>query len=156
MPLSFRLATPADHARLEAFVIDSFEPITWMKHLDTQFEPLNGVNWRDRWRTRLRRVFAGQLILVGEADGQIVAMASGTYDDEAALGFIDLLAVDQQAQGQGYGRAMLRGMMDHFKSLGGRYVNLECLTDNDPGNALYRAEGFTEVARSVRWFKPIE
>jgi ribosomal protein S18 acetylase RimI-like enzyme len=50
---------------------------------------------------------------------------------------------------------MLREMMQYMKTLGGRYVYLDCLTDNDTGNTLYRAEGFEEVARQVRWFRRI-
>ena len=47
---------------------------------------------------------------------------------------------------------MLRGMLAHLKSLGAGQAHLECMADNDVGNALYRSEGFTEVARSVRWY----
>ena len=46
-------------------------------------------------------------------------------------------------------------MMDHMKALGGQYVYLDCLTDNDTGNTLYRAEGFEEVVRQIRWFRRI-
>jgi hypothetical protein len=42
-----------------------------------------------------------------------------------------------------------------LKSLGCKYVNLDCLTDNDAGNALYDSEGFEEVARHIRWFKKL-
>jgi hypothetical protein len=34
-------------------------------------------------------------------------------------------------------------------------VNLDCLTDNAAGNALYASEGFEEVARHVRWFRKL-
>ena len=80
---------------------------------------------------------------------------SGTFDRDSALAYIDLLAVDRRHQGRGYGREMLRGMMRHMKDLGGQYINLDCLADNDTANALYRSEGFEEVARQVRWFRRI-
>jgi ribosomal protein S18 acetylase RimI-like enzyme len=50
---------------------------------------------------------------------------------------------------------MLRGIIDHLKSLGCQYVNLDCLTNNDAGNSLYEAEGFMEVARHIRWFRKV-
>jgi ribosomal protein S18 acetylase RimI-like enzyme len=50
---------------------------------------------------------------------------------------------------------MLRGALDHLKDLGCRYVNLDCLTDNVVGNALYQSEGFEEVASHIRWFKKL-
>ena len=46
-------------------------------------------------------------------------------------------------------------MMRHMKSFGAQYVYLDCLADNDTANALYRAEGFMEVARQIRGFRKI-
>ena len=43
--------------------------------------------------------------------------------------------------------------MENIKA-GTFWVN-DPLTDNDAGNALYKSEGFTEVARHIRWFKQI-
>ncbi len=136
-------------------VVDSFEPITWIKRVDTRFGPLNGMDWRARWQVRFRRVFESQYVLVGEVDGRIVACATGTYDPGSRLGYIDLLAVDGAAQGLGYGRQMLRAIIAHFKQMGAEHVHLDCLQDNDVGNKLYRSEGFEEVARAVHWFKKI-
>jgi len=150
--LRFRIADPAEFPRLRELIIDSFEPITWFKKLDELYGPLNGCDWRRRWEKRLAAIFGGETILVGEADGEIVAAATCTYDAEAALGFIDLLAVDQRSKGQGYGRAMLQGTLEHFRALGAKYANLDCLTDNEAGNALYQSEGWRIVASSNRYF----
>lgn len=152
MPLAFRLAVPADYPVLEALTLDSFEPITWFRKVDERFGPLNGKDWRARWRSRFRRAFDSQHVLVGEAEGRIVAFASGTIDAEAGLGFIDLLAVEPSSQGRGYGREMLRGMLGYMKERGARHAHLECLTDNDAGNKLYRSEGFETLACSNHWF----
>ena len=64
--------------------------------------------------------------------------------------------MDRRFQGRGYGREMLRGM-DAAHAEPGRavHINLDCLTDNDAGNALYRSEGFEEVARQIRWFRKL-
>jgi ribosomal protein S18 acetylase RimI-like enzyme len=155
MRLRFRPAEDREHQKIQDMVIDSFEPITWFKKLDAQFGPLNGRDWRMRWEARMRQVFEKQMVLVGETDDGIAAMSSGTIDQDTALAYIDLLAVDRQFQGRGYGKEMLRGMMQHMKDFGAQYVNLDCLTDNDTANALYRAEGFAEIARLIRWFRKI-
>jgi ribosomal protein S18 acetylase RimI-like enzyme len=155
MPLVFRPAELSDHRKIESMVIESFEPITWFKRLDDRIGPLNGQDWRARWHGRMRDVFETEIVLIGETGEEIAAMSSCTHDTEAALAYVDLLAVDTRFQGQGYGREMLRGMMDHMKNLGARYVYLDCLTDNEKGNALYRAEGFEEVVRQVRWFREL-
>ena len=155
MQLHIRLATDNDYAALEKLVIDSFEPITWQKKIDVTIGPLNGCDWRQRWANRLRKIFATQAVVVGEFDGQPAAMASVTTDPEAALGFVDVLAVGCDFQGRGAGREILRGAINHLKSLGCKYVHLDCLTNNDAGNALYESEGFQEVARHIRWFKKL-
>jgi ribosomal protein S18 acetylase RimI-like enzyme len=155
MPLEFRLAAPPEHPRIEEMVIESFEPITWSKKLDERIGPLNGRDWRTRWQARMRHIFETEIVLVGESGAEMVAMSSGTLDPDDALAYIDLLAVDRRFQGHGHGREMLRGMMRHMKDRGAQYVNLDCLVDNDTANALYRAEGFEEVARQVRWFRRI-
>jgi GNAT superfamily N-acetyltransferase len=152
MPLQFRLAEPSEYPRIETMVIESFAPITWARKLDERIGPLNGRDWRTRWHARMQDIFQKQIILVGEC-GEMVAMASGTLNREDALAYIDLLAVEQRFQGRGYGREMLQGMMRYMKEHGAQYVNLDCLTDNDTANALYRSEGFEEVARQIRWFR---
>lgn len=154
MALHFRTPNPADFGVIQQMVIDSFEPITWYKKVDARFGPLNGKDWRARWELRLRRLF-DQIVLIGEADGQITAMSGGKVDAEAAVGFIDLLAVGRRFQGRGFGREMLHGMMQHLKERGAVHVHLNCLTDNDTANALYRAEGFEEMAREIHWFRKI-
>ncbi|MDA1313224.1 MAG: GNAT family N-acetyltransferase [Acidobacteria bacterium] len=155
MPLTFRLARPDEHAHLKRMIIDTFEPITWSKPADGRFGLMNGLDWRDRWNLRLEKVFAHQIILVGELDGKVAACATGTYEEPTAMGFVDILSVGQTFQGQGLGREMLRGMIEHFKSLGGAYVHLDCLTTNEVANNLYKAEGFEEAMRSVRWMKKL-
>src|SRR5262245_58692727 len=96
MPLEFRLARTAEHSQIEAMVIESFEPITWFKKLDARIGPLNNRDWRTRWQARMRRVFQTEIVLVGETDGALVAMSSGTLDRDDALAYIDLLAVDRR------------------------------------------------------------
>lgn len=155
MQLHLRLATEKDHAPLERLVIDSFEPITWQKNLDATIGPLNGCDWRQRWANRLRKIFATQIVLVGEADGRLAAMASANIDRESALGYIDVLCVGAGFQGRGFGRQILRGIIEHLKTAGCQFVQLECLTTNEPGNSLYESEGFQEVARHIRWFKKL-
>jgi ribosomal protein S18 acetylase RimI-like enzyme len=152
MPLTFRLAKPSDYLRLEKMVIEAFAPITWFRRVDELVGPLNGLDWRERWKLRMKSVFARQVVLVGEAEGEIVAYASGTYDAATRSAFVDLLAVDASHHGKGYGRQMLRGILAHFKRQGAEHAHLDCLADNDAGNGLYESEGFQKVAEHFRWW----
>ena len=152
MPLTFRLANPSDYPRLEELIIEAFATVTWFRKVDDIFGPINGLDWRERWKLRLESAFAHQTLLVGETDGAIVAYASGSYDPATRCGFIDLLAVDVEQQGHGYGREMLRGTIEYMKQQGALHVHLDCLTDNETGNKLYESEGFLRVAEHARWW----
>ena len=116
---------------------------------------LNGLDWRARWDLRLAKIFATQIILVGEQDGEILACATGTYDRATAMGFVDLLAVVAASQGSGLGREMLRGIIAHFQQMDAAYIHLDCLTTNEIANRLYAAEGFDQAMQSIRWIKKI-
>lgn len=152
MALTFRLADPSEYPHLEKMIIDAFEPITWFRTVDRLYGPLNGLDWRERWRLRLKAVFASQTLLVGESDGAVVAFASGTLDPATRSAYIDLLAVDPRSQGRGFGREMLRGMLEYMKSEGAEHAHLDCLATNEAGNRLYESEGFRKVAESYRWW----
>ncbi|MCS6953494.1 MAG: GNAT family N-acetyltransferase [Bryobacterales bacterium] len=151
MPLRFRVAEPADYEEVERLLLASFEPVTWFRRVDEQFGPLNGRDWRERWRLRVAHIFRTQTVLLGEDETRLVAVATGDVDPILRLGYIELLAVAPEAQGRGYGREMLRGMLRHMKQQGALYASLDCLAENDRANSLYRSEGFREVACHIRW-----
>ena len=151
--MSIREATSDDYAAVEKLVLEAFEPITWLRAQDIRYGPLNGLDWRARWRLRVRRAFAEQIVLLGEVDGALSAVSTTSLDCNIALAYIDILAVAPVRQHQGYGREMLRQTLDDLRKRGMRYVHLDCLTDNTVANALYESEGFEEVARHIRWFR---
>ena len=155
MPLAFREPTPADHDAVIAMVVESFEPISWFRKLDSRLEPLNGRKWELRFEDRLRDALASQYVLIGESEGEALTYAGGTYDERSRAAYLDVLAVARRAQGGGLGRAALREFERRMRDRGALYLHLDCLTDNEPGNRLYQSEGFFEAARQIRWFKKI-
>lgn len=155
--MTFRLAGKADQPQVRAMIVEAFAPISWMRRADREFGPFNGLDWRERFGRRVDPFFERGIVLLGvTADGAIAAVSTGSVDIASGLGSIEFLAVDPQRQGQGFGREMLRGMLDHFRSLGATTATLECLTSNEPAMSLYRAEGWTEIASSVRFFKRLD
>ncbi|MCB1021953.1 MAG: GNAT family N-acetyltransferase [Bryobacterales bacterium] len=155
MPLAFREPTAADHDRIVDMVVRSFAPITWYRKLDARMEPLNGHDWKERFEDRVRAALARQYVIVGESDGRLATYASGDYDPKTRSAFLDLLAVDDDAQRGGLGRQTLREFERRMAEKGALYLHLECLTDNDAGNGLYESEGFFEIARHFHWYKKI-
>ena len=148
-----RFGKADDLARLIEVSLASFGTVTWQREVDRLYGPLNGLDWRERWRRRVERAMGEQTFLVLEQDGVIQGYACGALDAATGLGHIDILAVDPAAQGRGVGRRLLRAIEEHFRSLGAAHVTLESLVDNETANSLYRKDGYREMARHVNWFK---
>jgi ribosomal protein S18 acetylase RimI-like enzyme len=152
MPLEFRLATTDDYEPLESIVVAGFENVTWQKTVDERYGLLNGTDWRERWRMRFRKAFDTEIVLVGEANGEVASVVVGELNSKTKLGYIDIIAVDAKFQGHGYGRETLRHMLACMKQQGANHAHLECLLTNAEANSLYASEGFEEVGRMIRWF----
>ena len=116
MALAFRLAEPPDYAALEKLTIESFEPITWLRKVDERFGPLNGRDWRERWRARFQHAFNTQRVLVGEAEGEAGGFCQ-RHPRQPRRGWAlsTCWQLTSRFQGRGYGREMLRGMLAYFK-----------------------------------------
>jgi ribosomal protein S18 acetylase RimI-like enzyme len=153
--LEFREPRPDEREAVVALVVESFEPITWYRKVDERFGPPNGRGWSERFDDRVRDALAAQSVLVGEAEGRLATFAAGTLDPRSRMAFLDLLAVARWAQGRGWGRAALGEFERRMAAGGAEVVHLDCLIDNVAGDALYRAEGYTEMARQIRWVKKL-
>lgn len=152
--LTIREATEAEEPAVLDLLCRSFEPISMFRRIEEMFGPLNGRDWKDRFRTRAQKSVDTRTVLAGfDGAGKLVACALGGYDPAFRLAFLDMLAVSPDCHGQGYGGEMVRAFESWALEQGAEAAHLDCLTDNDGGNALYQREGFEEVARQIIWFK---
>jgi ribosomal-protein-alanine N-acetyltransferase len=62
------------------------------------------------------------------------------------------VCVDPARQGRGYGRALLRAMVQAARGRGARRVFLEVRPSNPAAVALYQDEGFNEIGRRPRYY----
>ncbi len=155
--MTFRLARPEDHPRVRSLLIEAFTPISWMRRADESFGPFNGLDWRERFGRRVDPQLERGVVLLGEDEsGAIVAASTGSYDAASGTGVVDFLAVDPAHQAQGRGRAMLDAMLRHLATLGATTATLECLSDNEVALGLYRSQGWTEIATSIRFFRRLD
>jgi len=92
--------------------------------------------------------------VVDEEDGALVGYAGlravrGSRDAD-----IQTLAVDDAHRGQGRGRRMLRALLATAAERGAREVFLDVRADNAAAIALYASEGFEEIGRRPRYYRP--
>lgn len=92
----------------------------------------------------------------GRADAGFVAVSG-----RAIIGFnlcllgngvasIDLIATSSAWRGRGFGRALVRAALAHYRERA-RVMQVGTQATNTASLALYRAEGFAEVARADTW-----
>ena len=83
--------------------------------------------------------------LVARAGGTLVAFACAHVVADELM--INDLAVDTSVRRQGFGRALLRHLVDGARLRGCRRATLEVRPSNAPARALYGAFGFDIVGR---------
>ena len=154
-PLAIRPVHSDDHEPVIQMVTEAFTPITFFPAMEEQFGPPNNVDWRSRWRLRLQKALVEQLCFVHAPDGPIQAFTASKIDPITKIALLDLLAVAPGLQGKNLGRKMLRRTLQELRLNGAESCELECLTTNENANHLYQSEGFTELARLIRWYKPL-
>ncbi|MFN8077739.1 MAG: ribosomal protein S18-alanine N-acetyltransferase [Kineosporiaceae bacterium] len=90
--------------------------------------------------------------LAADLDGRVVGyagvMVGGAEADVQTVG------VDAGVQGRGVGRRLLRELIGLARDGGASALLLEVRADNAPAIALYRSEGFEQIAVRRRYYQP--
>ncbi|MDO8105672.1 ribosomal protein S18-alanine N-acetyltransferase [Isoptericola sp. b441] len=82
----------------------------------------------------------------------LAAYAGSWFDGDVSQ--VMTLAVSTRAQHRGWGRALLRTLLDRARSDRAQALFLEVRVDNEPAIALYRSEGFEILTRRRRYYQP--
>lgn len=99
--------------------------------------------WNDPLRDIQRKLTVQrELFLVGEVDGRLVASAMAGYDGHR--GWVNYLAVVPDAQGLGYGRAMMAYIEAALLARGCPKLNLQVRSSNTAVLAFYRQLGYAQ------------
>jgi len=89
---------------------------------------------------------------VAEADGKIVGFICNRLYHNRSIGHVANLAVREDYQGRGIGKALLQASLDHFREMGMRFARIETLAQNEKGQKFYPAAGFKEIGRQIFYF----
>lgn len=90
--------------------------------------------------------------LVAEQAGRVVGY--GGIVVAGADADVQTIGVARDQQGRGTGRALLRELRARAVDAGATHLLLEVRADNEPAQALYRSEGFEQIARRARYYQP--
>ena len=99
--------------------------------------------WNDPRKDIARKLqVQRELFLVGEMDGQVVAVVMAGY--EGHRGWVNYLAVEPELQGQGLGREMMAAVERGLAERGCPKVQLQIRRGNLDVVRFYRALGYAE------------
>lgn len=93
--------------------------------------------------------YDGDLFLVAERDGHIIASVMGTYDGHR--GRIKRCVVDPAEQGSGLGRKLVTELERRFLARGITELRLEVWADNTGSLAFWNSLGWEHLAE-IRYF----
>jgi ribosomal protein S18 acetylase RimI-like enzyme len=131
-------------ARASALVVRSFEPRDEAALVSLLEEAFPDPAPHNEPRASIRRKLAldRELLLVGHADGRLVATAMGGWDGHR--GWLYQVAVARDARGCGHGRAIVRAVEARLRARGCRKLNLQVVASN-------AAPDFWAQARLFAW-----
>ena len=143
MSIAIRQATGED---VPALVETLTEAADWVEQMDGTVMWVEG----ELEEHRVRAEVDACMFVVAEAGGAIVGAIRFQLEDQlfwpdldgSDSAFVHLLAVRRSHAGQGISTALLRWAVDRAKSLGKRYLRLDCDADRTRLRALYERFGF--------------
>ena len=99
--------------------------------------------WNDPRKDIARKLgVQPELFLVGEVDGAVVATVMAGYDGHR--GWVNYLAVSPEAQGKGFGKALMREVEARLLARGCPKINMQVRTSNTEAIAFYRRLGYAQ------------
>lgn len=147
----FRAASPADLPALEGIAREAHTDTRFFK--DVRFPGGRAADLYAEWIQRDFRVH--QVFVVAGQRATAAGYVTCQVDREKKVGRIGLIAVDKGQQGQGLGRALVRGALRWFREQHCREVRVATQASNIAAQRLYQSLGFRTAEANAtfhRWF----
>lgn len=136
---AIRRALPEDHAAVARELADYLSYIG--DALDAEGLDHDIAHWQEEYDGR-----TGVLLVVADAAGEVVGTAAVRLL-EPGLGELKRMWLRPAWQGRGLGRRLMDACLDEARRLGCRALRLDTQAKLEAAVRLYRAYGFSEVAR---------
>ena len=136
---TIRRALPEDHAAVARELADYLAFIG--DALDADGLDHDIAHWQEEYDGR-----AGVLLLVADPAGEVVGTAAVRLL-EPGVGELKRMWLRPSCQGRGLGRRLMDACLDEARRLGCRALRLDTQAKLEAAVRLYRAYGFSEVAR---------
>lgn len=136
---AIRRALPEDHAAVARELADYLAFIG--DALDAEGLDHDIAHWQEEYDGR-----TGVLLVVADPAGEVVGTAAVRLL-EPGLGELKRMWLRPPCQGRGLGRRLMDACLDEARRLGCRALRLDTQAKLEAAVRLYRAYGFSEVAR---------
>lgn len=155
--MTIRPYQPEDLERIRQITVESFEPVSIDRNIETEFGFVAGKDWKERKARDVTTDCEVQPdgVFVAEEEGRVVGYITTRLDRFTGIGRIPNLAVDERYRGYGLGSDLIRHALDWMREQGMAMAKIETLAQNERGQALYPRFGFREVARQIHYVMPL-
>ncbi len=145
---------PSDRRLLLQITAEVFGAVAMPALIERKFEVRNEVPWQQCKTEEVAAEIEAspEGTLVAEVAGEPVGYVTTELDRQMLTGHVHNLAVATGHQGKGVGKALLDAALDYFGAEGMIYSQIETLTCNERGQALYPRLGYGEVGRKIYYF----
>lgn len=109
--------------------------------------------WSERAMRDEVRSPQGRYVVL-ESGGAVVGYAGLRAPAGSSDGDVQTIAVAAASRGNGWGRMLLRALLDEAARRGVRDMFLEVRADNPVAQSLYASEGFVPIGRRARYYQP--
>ncbi len=123
---------------IEAILKKEWSSLFWMPQYDAD---LVEVIFKTQRPGNLMKRHQSLIISVLKENSTVIGFIT-YYQSSKDTGDIELLAIDAQHKGLGYGKKLINYVQDWFMRIGCKYIQLYVYTTNSPAIQFYRHLGF--------------
>jgi len=152
-----RNAREEDRERIRELMIETFEGYTIHWFLETKLGIRGNKGWQERKADYVRDADLSKFI-VTEVDGEVVAFASYSLDEDRKIGHVGNNGVSPAHRGKGIGSKQIERVLEILREKGMRSAQVGTGLDDEyiPARRMYEKHGFKPLRKHVTYFMELD
>lgn len=155
--LVIRRFQPGDREDVIRITKEAWVGVTMAELRERRFGVLGGRTWDEQKAeaiiTKCER--NPERCFIAEIDGKVVGYATYGFNLNGVIGVVGDNAVDPAWQGRGIGTRLIARVIEELEASGVGMLEVQTLEHDAPARKVYERLGFTEIARTVHYTRPV-
>ena len=148
--VTIRPALEADREKLIELIVQGFAEVTVHRWREERYGVIGGRTW-DEWKADDVRAIDVANVVIAEADGKPVGLATFHVNEETRIGMVGNNAVLPAYRGRGIGGLLHARVLELIAAAGMEFAQVTTGLDDcyEPARRMYERQGFQPLYRSV-------